>query len=288
MNKKLRCLYIALFLPSLLLAQEADDDLSSFIKPPYRSPSFQLSYGLTQPSLNGLTSRMGSGSILEFSIGVRRFLDEAPSPDQLDYAYPYFVASYRSAGRGVRDSTDFSPIDVGHKSYRFGAGIRDGFGYKVSGGLVLTPYVGSGLYFTAVGFETDSVVTPAADVARLRRFTGSEFRYGTNTEIGLTFDAGTRFAIDLCYENQLIYPAYIFPQALSNMILQQTVHILIRKMMNVVFAPVPFLVPVMSAVLKGGLNLVLYNQRRFNMNFPFNGEPAFHTGVFKFGITFSF
>jgi hypothetical protein len=274
--------YFSLLLCLAAAKLSAQENLEGFITPPLRAPSIHALYGFSTLGLRDTQTPFSDPFTVEVTVGIRRFL-ETPyaAPNQLDYAHPFLIGSFQTSAPGVaRDTITRRSTSIGLTAFRFGFGTKDGLGYRISE-LVLTPYLSSGIYWTNLLFSGDSL--RLQDLDKIRRFSG-DIKYGTFTEAGLVMDVGTRFALDFSYGTSLIYPKYIFLQSVSNLILQQTAHSLMRVIIKKLFLGVPAVIPIVSFVMKSAFNFVLYHQRLTNMNFPFSGEPAIGINTFKIGI----
>ncbi len=253
------------------------------IQPPSRVLTINVGYGFAAPIRENLVADFSRGSAFNVMIGIKRFLDSDYSSSQLDFAHIFLLMSLARADKGrLTDTLAPRLTQIGFSTFRFVFGARDGIGYRFQKLAVITPYISSGQSWTNNRWMNDSLFI--GDAARLNRFSDG-LRYTTFTEMGIMIDAGTRFALDIGFESMLVQPRYIFLQSFSNLILQQLVHVLIRKAIDAVF-PNSW-IPIAGFALKGAFNFWLYDQKSRQANFPFQSEAGLQILTFKVGASFS-
>lgn len=238
---------------------------------PLRTPVIEVSYGFPSGGMKDLPASLATPGSLILSLGLERQLKTQYSPNILDYAEPYvFLGYFRDAGgNNGRD-------EVSASLWRFGLGAKDGFSYRVGGDLLILS-CNSAWTWSRLSLKE----TPADSVSRLRfeRFDG-RFRYGTLTEAGITYQFGTSFSVGAGYERALVYPSYVFLEAVGSHAIQLVAHGVAGEIVKAIFPASPTLGPIAHFILKNGLNIGLYELRRSNVNWPFrSARPLFLDSV---------
>lgn len=249
----------------LLLIVSVQTAFSQPVIPPLKTPVVEVSYGFPSAGIKDLGTSPVTPGRLELSLGLDRQLKTPYGSTILDYAQPNLFVGYFMDGSAGSN-------EVSASLWRFGFGAKDGFSYRVGDDLLILS-CNSAWAWSRLSLKE----TPADSVSRIRlaRYDG-HFKYGTITEAGISYQFGSSFAVGAGFERALVYPSYVFFEAVGSSIIQFTAHQVAGYIVKAVFASNPTLGPIAHFILKNGLNIGLYELRRSNVNWPFHSaKPLF-------------
>lgn len=240
-----------------------------------------LAIGSVDMSLAGFDGAFASTNLLEARFGPRRvstIAEDAGVVRYTDKAISIGGISTRLADAGNPGETETS-------LWRFMAGQREGYGYRVGDTAFIAPYHGTSVFFD--DFDAyDGPFTPA-DQAALEPFDGHT-RVGTVFEGGVAFGINRSITLDLGFEETAVYPHFVFWPALGGGAVHGIALAVADSVSGQVARAAPKAAPIVSFLLSNGISYVVYLQRRSEVNWPFGGNPGLIYKGVKISFTFTY
>lgn len=250
----------------------------------FDQPAIRVSYGLNRTDVKDFSSSFGDVRSLEARIG---YVDVDPyrsSSYLVDYDFDYF--NYYRGAAGI-DKRIPSSAQINAEIIRLGVGWENGIGYRF-GDAALIPYTSYGIGWTK--FDIKDI--PSAGLSPLEserlNFYHNKYKFSVKTESGIILQPIRNLAISAAFEKSLIYPRVLTWKMAGSYIVEGIGQHMIDEFMDKVVDNSPFIAPVLNVVLKSALTHYLFEMRREEMNFPFNGIAPLYHEDFKLSANFIF
>jgi hypothetical protein len=241
------------------------------------SPTIALSYGLAKMDHKNLAGSFSDPRSVELKLGYTDFDKVWRSSYITQTSFKYVsVANITTDLAG----TDVDPYTS--NNWKIGIGNNSGYGYKMGA---------SALYFTSGGSIDWTRIrlysTPEDPDIEITDLYHDSFRFGTSFEAGVRFQVIRQISLEADYQRAVVFPRHLFWKWLGSAAIEGAAQFMIDRFVDEIIDSSPYFAPVMSFLLKNGLNYGIYELRKEKMNWPFNSEPPLTIDQFKFGITFT-
>jgi hypothetical protein len=240
-----------------------------------------LAAGFADMSLEGFDGPFASTNLLEARFGPRSVSTIAKDARVARYtekAISIGGISTRLADAGIRAKTETS-------LWRFMAGKREGYGYRIGDTAFIAPYQGTSVFFD--DFDVyDGPFTPA-DEAAIDPFDGHT-RVGSAFEGGIAFGINSSITLDIGFDETAVYPHYVFWPAVGSGLVHAIALGVADGVSQQVARASPRAAPIVSFLLRNAISYAIYHQRRSEVNWPFGGEAGLIYKGFKTSFTFTY
>ncbi len=288
-------LIILLFLPYFQLTgnEPSDTTSSSFEeflkrliegrKKVKNHPLLSLDYSYSTPSFphNYFSENLASAYGMNIRYGFMRYIDDLPIENIFEFSSEYVIFG--------TFSSHFKPtwipkIGITTDAWRFGAGLFDGSGFKFDKSRLLL-YHSSAFNWWHIDFETQAKNSFDQNIIDIYDET---FRFGTYFSGGINFQIFPVIFIDIGYEHSLVYQKFIF----AKWLLSWTIENLSQRWLD--FFEDDFIAyfgktyPLIRFLIKNSASLILYELRRWNMNWPSNSYPSLSYDCIIIGVKLVF
>ena len=180
------------------------------------------------------------------------------------------------------------PTAVATKSYRFGFGRTEGFGYTGSK-ISFIPYVSQSLLWTKLDDFSESVKpedgdTPSNDYEILNKYWGT-YRFGDRSLYGFKIDILSSVEIIANYETAVVYPRYLFLKWAASYVAMEVGYNALTFAAGKWVDDNQVIGPIVNFVVRAGYLYGYYLLREKNMNWPFLTEAPLRYETFNFGVS---
>ncbi len=240
--------------------------------------TLDANYGISNPSINLNNNEvLAKGFLLQLNYAFSRF-------------YPFDYTStkyYGSEFAGLTNiSTDMNPsskelIGIPIDLWKIEVGYRNGFLTDFSDFSTLLSH-SSSIGFSRIDFP-DIYNKENSFIKNYQ----AKYKFSTNWEAGILVQVYEPIFLKLSYEGQLLHNTleykYLYT-SLSELFIQRLIDYLSYRLIE----DDPKLVSVAHFILKNGLSLFLYENRKNASWFPFGGGETISLSTFKIGFSFIF
>jgi hypothetical protein len=240
-----------------------------------------LAVGFPRMSLRGFEGPFAPVNLLEARFGRERAATIAKDEGVLRYtskALTIAGVSTRLAEAGDAGETETS-------LWRFLAGSREGYGYRTGDVAFVAPFHGTSVFFSDLD-AYDGPFSPADEVL-LERFQDS-VRVGSAFEGGIAFRVSRSITLDAGYEQMAVYPHWVFWEAAGSGLVHGIALGIADGVSRQVAKRAPRAAPVVSFLLRNGISYAIHHQRRYEVNWPFGGDPGLIYEGYKVSLTFTY
>ncbi len=250
-------------------------------------PVIDISYGSSDFSFKNSGLNFADYGIIETKLGYAYLGKTTYSPDIARYRNRYLFGSMYANSLSFKNRNENNNST---KSWRFGLGTEEGYGYKIGKKSSIILYNSSSMNWTrydeGITFELfENGLISRKDM--LHDFYRT-FRFGTSTEAGILIPISNMINLQAMYDRSIIFPRHMFWKYLGSAVLEGLGQSAVDGFVKAIMKSSPFAGPIVSFILKNGLSYGLYELRKEKMNWPFeSAEPLFNES-FKLGITFMF
>ncbi len=259
----------------------------------YKSrPTIDLIYGASKISLQNSGLNFNDAGLIELRLGYTYLQKSKYSKSISRYNTNFFTGSYVSSkinAKNYNDATD--------KTWRFGFGNSNGYGYMLgkksslvlynSNSFLWTRY-DDGLYWTYPMGYTPETYPPYVEYMNKMGPFDESFRFGSSTEAGIIIPIAGFINLQAQYERAIVFPRHLFWKHLGSVIIEAATQSAIDGFIFAVMKSSPMAGPIINFVLKNALAYGIYELRREKMNWPFNSTEPLMFESFKAGFTFTF
>jgi len=243
----------------------------------------QLTYGIGKPNQYEFENSFAPVGNWEFKLGRSVLNKFAKSNVSLDEWYIFF--SYLNSNAAISDT---EPSEVTTKSYRFGFGRTEGFGYT-GPSVAFVPYVSQSLLWTKLDDFSDEIKpaegeTPSNDFEILNRYWGT-YRFGDRSLYGFKLDILSWVEIIANYETAVVYPRHQFLEWLVSYGVVQIGYNTLGYYTSKLVDDKPVIGPIVNFLVRTGYLYAYYLLREQNMNWPFSSEAPLRYEIFNFGVS---
>ncbi len=244
----------------------------------FDNPTISLSYGLTKSTYKGLGRSIQDLGNVELKLGTAYPGDK----DEL-------VSINRWSGVFIsRASEEFHKKAeagvIAFDMWRFGFYRESGYGYNL-GQVSIIPYKGSSLTWTRG--NADTLTTPASDRQITDLFYDS-FRFGQNTEAGVSIRVNDLVEVRASYDRGMIFPRHMFWYWAGSAIIEEAALGLADSFIKRIYRSSPAAAPIVDFLLKNAISIAAYELRKDKMNYPFDTAAPLMTEQYKLTLQFVF
>jgi len=239
-------------------------------------PTLSFNYGISKASIKNLKNTFAKPNLAEIRVG---FSEIRGIQDFLvRYKYEYLELTNISTQLNNKTTTDLKS-DL----WRISAGWSKGYGYKI-GDITISLYNTTALNWSRLNMFTQA--SNKSDSSYINYFDKS-VRFGTSAEGGMAIRIIPQLSLTAGYEKSAIFPRHMFWKWAGSAILESIVGSSIDKFVQKIIESSPAAGPIVSFVLKSGIEYGLYELRKEKMNWPFKSAAPLSYDQFKFGLSFS-
>ncbi len=244
---------------------------------------FELTYGIGNPNQYYFENDFAPVGNWEFKLGRSVLNKFSKTNVSLDEWYLFF--SYMNSNAAVGET---EPTEVATKSYKFGFGKTEGFGYTGSK-IAFIPYISQSLLWTMLDDFSDEIKpvageTPSNDYEILNRYWGT-FRFGDRSLYGFKLDILSWVEIIANYETAVVYPRHLFLTWAGSFVVMEIGYTLLASVTGKWVDDNPVIGPIVNFVVRAGYLYTYYLLREKNMNWPFSTEAPLRYEIFNFGVS---
>jgi hypothetical protein len=244
------------------------------------SPTVSIFYGLTELNHKNLRRPFADPRSIELKIGHTDVDKTWQKEKILETSFKFLSVSNINT-----DLADLNDDETGYRTnnWRFGLGSNSGYGYSFgASALFLTS--GSSLNWTRLKwYDNDGIAEDEGEITNLYH---DNFRFGTAFEAGIRFQIIREINLEAGFERAVVFPRHLFWKWLGSAVIETSAQFMIDRFVEEILDSSPYFAPVMSFLLKNGLNYGIYELRKDKMNWPFNSTAPITAEQFKFGLTF--
>ncbi|MFZ2325011.1 MAG: hypothetical protein WAV89_15110 [Ignavibacteriaceae bacterium] len=258
----------------------------------HAQPAISLQYGLAKVDRKDFQSQFVDPNLIELKLGYIRDKPAWKTENIIRESYNYFYISNESNKLSGKDAVG---SEVESDMWRFGFGVSEGYGYKLSESAAIIPYNAFTLNWSRIDFNFPNIATiipfeafvrvPDYDVLKLY---DESFRFGTSSEGGIRFKLINNVMLDAGYERSIVFQRHLFWKWAGSAIIEVASQGLLDGFIHKIFESSPAAGPIVNFVLKNALAFGIYELRQDKMNWPFKSEAPISYDQFKFGMTFVF
>lgn len=249
-------------------------------------PTINVSYGQAKFSWKNSGLTFPDYGLIETKLGYGYLGKTYYSPDIARYRNRYFFLDMFANNLSIKGMYNTNST----KTWKFGIGNEEGYGYKIGKKSSLILYNSSTINWTR--YDEGTVIEQFELGYLSRKDELHDFyqtlRFGTSTEAGIIIPVGGMINLQAMYDRSIIFPRHLVWKHLGSMIIEGIGQSAIDGFVKAIMRSSPYAGPIVSFVLKNALSYSLYELRKEKMNWPFeSAEPLFNES-FKAGLTFMF
>lgn len=244
------------------------------------APTLSLNYGLYKMSHKDLNGNFAEPRAFQLKIGHTDINEVWQSENLLTSRFNYI-----SVSNITTDLADIAADDPDYEtnSWKIEVGKSTGYGYKL-GPTALFLTSGNTIDWTRLKMTE----TPGDSLDKeLTGLFNNTFRFGTSFEAGLRFQIIPQVSLEADYERSVVFPRHLFWKWLGSAAIENAGQFLIDRFIDEIVDSSPYFAPIISFLLKNGLNYGIYELRKDKMNWPFKSVAPLMYEQYKFGITFT-
>jgi len=286
----LRNLFVLMFLLTYTASAQIDEEprLVRFFKQFYSKPGhiqnqtyLSSHYGLTFPSFgfDQFDTDLANAFNLEFSYGFIRLIEDETFEDLFKHQSEYlFIGNISTNFKTFNIQSDGVVSDT----WRFGFGLNDGYGYNFGKNSNFYLMHNSAITWTRTDFVDRLSLT--FDDSLINSF-DENFKFGGMWSAGVRMQIYKSINVDLIYEHSLYYKNFLPAEWVGMWFFDNVTQRFIEIWEPELFEQFGRNYPWMKFTYKNLLSLVMYELRRKQAFYPFNGEGTFNFDSFKIAIS---
>jgi hypothetical protein len=286
----LRNLFVLMFLLTYTASAQIDEEprLVRFFKQFYSKPGhiqnetyLSSHYGLTFPSFgfDQFDTDLANTFNLEFSYGFVRLIEDKNFEDLFKHQSEYlFIGNISTNFKTFNIQSDGVVSDT----WRFGFGLNDGYGYNFGKNSNFWLMHNSAITWTRTDFVDRLSLT--FDDSLLNTF-DENFKFGGMWSAGVRMQIYKSLNVDLIYEHSLYYKYFLPAEWVGMWFFDNVTQRFIEIWEPELFEQFGRNYPWMKFAYKNLLSLLMYELRRKQAFYPFNGEGTFNFDSFKIAIS---
>jgi hypothetical protein len=250
-------------------------------------PLIDISYGSSDFSFKNSGLKFSDYGIIETKLGYAFLGKTIYSPDIVRFRDRFLSGSMYANSLSIRNRNENNNTT---KSWRFGIGSEEGYGYKIGKKSSIILYNAGTINWTRYDEGTQAELFENGLAPRKEALHDfyQTFRFGTSTEAGILIPISNMINLQAMYDRAIIFPRHMVWKHLGSALLEGIGQSAIDGFVKAIMKSSPYAGPIVSFVLKNGLSYGLYELRKEKMNWPFeSAEPLFNES-FKLGVTFMF
>ena len=234
-------------------------------------PTIELSYGVSNIGLDGLGSKLNETGTLELKLGYSTQSRSRYGKSVLKYINGFGFLSLSSTDL---DHKTGSTGDLNSETWRFGFGMKDGYGVEM-GESAIMPYTSGAFVWSRFDLRNSPAGLSMEDANLLSNFNES-FRFGTMTESGINIQIVPLITLQGKFESAVIFPRHLFAVQMGSMLVETAGSYLLGDFIDNVMKNSPVLGTIVNFTLRSAYSYGIYELRKSEMNWPFGGESASH------------
>lgn len=180
--------------------------------------------------------------------------------------------------------TDDELVGITTDSWRFGFGLKDGFGYKIGENIAILPYHSGAWTWTR--FDVELPLDQLPDWEKLEKY-DETFRFGTYYGGGAIALYGGVAGLSAGYERTIVFRRHDVPKWLASFLietlLQQWIVYFEDEALNIFGESYP----IVYFAYKNLVSMYFYENRRRQMHAPIGSKTPMTVDMFRFGLTFT-
>ncbi len=290
MFKKLLIIILLALISSGASAQDKDKDKWKFkvFEDDYfykSRPTVDITYGMSKISLKNSNLDFRDAGLMEMKLGYTYLQKSRYSKNISKFENNFLLVSYISSKLNTKNNA------AEDKTWRFGLGSSNGYGYMLGKKSSLVLYNASSIVWTRYDDGFSSPLTQE-EANSYRYGTLSVFnqsmRFGTNTEAGIIIPIAGFVNLQAQFDRTLVFPRHLVWKHLGSVMIEAIGQGAIDGFIHAIMKSSPMAGPIMNFLLKNALSYGIYELRREKMNWPFESTEPLLFDSFKAGFTFTF
>ncbi len=252
----------------------------------YKSrPTIDITYGSSKISLKNSGVNFNDAGLIEVKLGYTYLGKSKYSKSISRFESNFLYGSY------ISSKINAKKISGEDKTWRFGVGNANGYGYMLGKKSSLVLYNSNSFTWTRYDYGFPSAMPPEEEISQpfisLKDFNNT-VRFGTTTEAGIIIPIAGFVNLQAQYDRTLVIPRHLFWKHLGSMMIEAIGQSAVDGFVKAIMKSSPTAGPILNFILKNALAYGLYELRREKMNWPFNSTEPLMFESFKAGFTFTF
>ncbi|MFC2133023.1 hypothetical protein ACFLTH_00280 [Bacteroidota bacterium] len=246
-------------------------------------PMIEMNYGIGKPEHKNIGSKFPELGMAEIKLGFNS-VDELYDSNIIDFEEQFFFASNLSTDLKIKKDDD--PLTLDGDIWRFGFGLRDGYGYSM-GAIALIPYTQYSISWSQLNMKEFPDSTLVEEINILNDYHDS-FRFGVSAEAGAKFEIASFISVNAAYEANVIFPRHLFWKHMGSVSLELIGISTIDYFVDELIDSSPAIAPILNVLLKSGFMYGFYHLKKDKMYWPFDSGTLLTYESIKIGTTFVF
>lgn len=249
-------------------------------------PTIAMRYGFSAVDRDGFTADFGNPGSLDLQLGYTNVGMYKHYEDLLKVKANWISFANISTDLAVEEPT---ASELESKAWRFAFGHSEGSGYVAGsrGGMIL-PYHSWSMGWSVSKIDDPGTTTLSDLNKSLIKPFDDDTRFGTSWEGGLRIAPTKRLAFEAGYEQAIVFPHTKFWYWAMSSMLEEIAMGAIDEFIDSIADTSPKSAPVVSFLLKSGLEYGIYELRQEKMNWPFDTAPPLAYDTLKLGVCVTF
>ncbi len=283
-------LFLALFSLSAAANDENDEDLWDDDygwegKFSVKSPCVKLLFGMGEPAIDkdAFSGKFAKISAATIRMGMAEEEDYMLDGDIIDYDFTYLFLENSSAE--WMDEASANEIET--KTWTFGLGNADGYGYKLGENSDIVLYRSGAIIWSKSDFVYEDDAMESKDISKMD-YIGDGFRFGDFYESGVKIKIYKPLAISAGYKRTVVFPRHLFWYWAGSDLLRKIGDVLLGEFTDEIFKASPYAGPIVDFVLRSAYNMGFYELRKNDMNWPISTDEPLMFDGYNIGLSFAF
>ena len=253
----------------------------------YKSrPTVDITYGMSKISLKNSALDFKDAGLMEMRLGYTYLQKSHFSKSISKFENNFLMVSYISSKLNTKNNA------AEDKTWRFGLGSSNGYGYMLGKKSSLVLYNASSMVWTRYDegpqIELFYIGNPLTFRKKVLNDFNGTFRFGTATEAGIIVPITGFVNLQAQFDRTLVFPRHLVWKHLGSVMIEAIGQTAIDGFIHAIMKSSPMAGPVMNFLLKNALSYGIYELRREKMNWPFESAEPLLFDSFKAGFTFTF
>ena len=249
----------------------------------YDQPTIELTYGISQISLNHLESNFSDVGMLELKLGYTFQRKSFYGKNTLRFTNGFAFLNHNSSDLAYNSKRD---NELSSEMWQFGIGRKVGYGLNF-GSVSLVPYTSNSFVWSRLDMQDIPTSAFQDDIDIINRFNES-FRFGSSYESGINFQLTRMISIQTQLNQAIVFERHQFGKHLISMLVEEGGLFLLETFTDNVLENDPVAGTIVTFLLKSGYSFGLYQLRTKDMYWPYKSDAPLSYISFKFGTSFTF
>ena len=249
----------------------------------YDQPTIELTYGMSQISLNNFESNFSDVGILELKLGYTFQRRSFYGKNTLRFTNGFAFLNHNSSDLAYNSK---KVNELSSEMWQFGIGRKVGYGLNF-GSVSLVPYTSNSFVWSRLNMQDYTTSAFQNDIDIINRYNES-FRFGGSYESGINFQLTRMISIQTQLNRTIVFERHQFGKHLISMLVEEGGLFLLEAFTDNVLENDPVAGTIVTFLLKSGYSFGLYQLRTQDMYWPYRSAAPLSYISFKFGTSFTF